>query len=178
VKDDWSFTLPRAAGRWSFEAWLEHPGPAFQRLPVKAVLAGRRGVTHSSVNFSSGAEVGDIEIVLSTTKRGGVLAGSVDDGDRPASDYGVIAFSADMKDWAGAAFHVTCVSGVPIRMDSFGYQGCPRPSTSSSRFPRGESRRSCLATLCQALVAVCQTQDFWNACADTRRRCRFPTHKS
>jgi hypothetical protein len=100
VKDDWSFALPRLAGRWAFEGWLEHPGPtrSLEMLRVKSISEGARDVTHSSVNFSTGADPGTIEIVFGK-RPSAVLTGSVDDRGRPVGVYGVIAFSVDTANW-------------------------------------------------------------------------------
>jgi hypothetical protein len=93
VNDDFSFALKSWPGRMVIR--LDGAGPAGAIL--RAVRVGGSDVTDAGVEFRADADVGDVEIELSS--RPSEIAGQVSVDGRAANEFTVLAFATDRGRW-------------------------------------------------------------------------------
>jgi len=96
--DDWSFDIGPVAAIGVVRA-VTPPGWA-----LKSVMLDGKDITDTSNDFRM-ADVGGIDVLL--TSHVGSLDGTVQDGDKPALEYGVVVFPDDKDKWTFPSRFVT-----------------------------------------------------------------------
>jgi len=93
VRDDWTFEVSGLFDRRRFRIASAPPG-----WYLKSVSYEGADVIDSGIDFTQGAKVGNVDLVL--TQHMPTISGSVLDArDKPASEYVVVAFAADSSKW-------------------------------------------------------------------------------
>ncbi len=93
VRDDWTFEVSGLSERRRFR--INSPPAGWY---LKSVSYEGSDVTDTGIDFTQGAKIGNVEVVLS--QRMPTLSGSViDSRDKPVSEYVVVAFAADPSKW-------------------------------------------------------------------------------
>jgi len=93
VRDDWTFEVSGLFDRRRFR--INGPPAGWY---LKSVTYEGTDVTDSGIDFTQGAKIANVDVVL--TQRMPSVSGSVSDSrDKPASEYVVVAFAADSSKW-------------------------------------------------------------------------------
>jgi hypothetical protein len=115
---DWTFELRGILGTGG----VIRAQTGSSRWFAKAIMVGGRDVIDTPLDFETGQDLSDVQIVL-TQKRTEVTGGAMDEKGGRSIDYVAVLFPEDRAQWTGQSRMIA--SGQPDQMGRFRIEGLP-----------------------------------------------------